>query len=183
MKGWATAATRRILAAIGGLAAMLVLAAPGVASADWVKAESARFIVYGAGDERDVRAYAEKLEGFEEILRAYHGMAPNRRRRASSRSTGRGRQPAEPGQAGRRRRPRAASTRPAWRGCTPWSAATYGDDFILFHEYTHHFMHQHFPYGYPAWVVEGYAEYFGGTPRRRTATSTSASARGGGSTA
>lgn len=30
---------------------------------------------------------------------------------------------------------------------------------IIFHEYAHHFMFQHFNYGYPAWYVEGFAEY------------------------
>jgi hypothetical protein len=38
-----------------------------------------------------------------------------------------------------------------------------GQDYILLHEYAHHLMLQHFPYGYPAWLVEGYAEYFMGT--------------------
>lgn len=31
---------------------------------------------------------------------------------------------------------------------------------ILFHEYTHHFMWQHMPNAYPTWYVEGFAEYF-----------------------
>lgn len=31
---------------------------------------------------------------------------------------------------------------------------------VLFHEYTHHFMMQYAPAAYPAWLVEGYAEYF-----------------------
>ncbi|MBC2777366.1 tetratricopeptide repeat protein [Parasphingopyxis marina] len=31
---------------------------------------------------------------------------------------------------------------------------------ILFHEYAHHFMLQYFPTAYPAWYIEGFAEYF-----------------------
>ncbi|MEM7568688.1 MAG: hypothetical protein AAF337_02725 [Pseudomonadota bacterium] len=30
---------------------------------------------------------------------------------------------------------------------------------VLFHEYAHHFMLRYFPYAYPAWYVEGFAEY------------------------
>jgi hypothetical protein len=33
------------------------------------------------------------------------------------------------------------------------------DDTVL-HEYVHHFMLQHYPGVYPAWLIEGYAEYF-----------------------
>jgi len=32
---------------------------------------------------------------------------------------------------------------------------------ILFHELTHHFMHQYFPATYPVWYSEGFAEYMG----------------------
>ena len=31
---------------------------------------------------------------------------------------------------------------------------------VLFHEYAHHFMLHHFPAAYPAWYVEGFAEFF-----------------------
>jgi len=34
-----------------------------------------------------------------------------------------------------------------------------GDDTVL-HEYVHHFMLQYYPSAYPAWLVEGYAEYY-----------------------
>ena len=34
---------------------------------------------------------------------------------------------------------------------------------VLFHEYTHHFMLRNAPAAYPAWLVEGYAEYFAPT--------------------
>lgn len=32
-------------------------------------------------------------------------------------------------------------------------------DIVLFHEYAHHLMLQYFPVAYPAWYVEGYAEF------------------------
>jgi len=31
---------------------------------------------------------------------------------------------------------------------------------VLFHEYSHHFMMQYFPTSYPAWYVEGFAEFY-----------------------
>ena len=31
------------------------------------------------------------------------------------------------------------------------------------HEYTHHFMLQNLPFGFPTWLIEGYAEYYGAT--------------------
>jgi hypothetical protein len=34
-----------------------------------------------------------------------------------------------------------------------------GDDAVL-HEYVHHFMLRYYPSAYPAWLVEGYAEYY-----------------------
>jgi hypothetical protein len=34
-----------------------------------------------------------------------------------------------------------------------------GRNEILFHEYAHHFMLQHFPAVYPQWYIEGFAEY------------------------
>ena len=39
------------------------------------------------------------------------------------------------------------------------SAEASGNE-ILFHEYAHHFMMQYRPNAYPAWYVEGFAEYF-----------------------
>ena len=33
-------------------------------------------------------------------------------------------------------------------------------DEVLFHEYAHAFMLENFPAAYPAWFVEGWAEYF-----------------------
>jgi hypothetical protein len=34
---------------------------------------------------------------------------------------------------------------------------------VLLHEYSHHFMLQNFPVAFPAWFVEGFAEYYGNT--------------------
>ena len=149
------------LSVVAALLFALLSVLPGPAHARWLKAESARFIVYSNGQERSLRAYAAKLEGFEAILRAYHAM------------------PTE-GAAPRKFEVYLIANNLQLRRVAPTiSESTYGlyvasrdgifaiglrdstyGDHVLFHEYTHHFMMQHFPYGYPAWVREGYAEYF-----------------------
>lgn len=50
------------------LSAGLTLTAPS-AQAEWRRAETANFIVYGEGSEADLRPHAEKLERFDAVLR------------------------------------------------------------------------------------------------------------------
>ena len=57
---------------------------------------------------------------------------------------------------------------PSRRGATATRIST--ADVILFHEYVHHFMLQHFSVAYPAWFVEGYAELFSNTRFERDGT-------------
>ena len=46
---------------------------PGVSDlADWLRAETDHFIIYGAGSERSLRAYAERVERFDFLLRTYY---------------------------------------------------------------------------------------------------------------
>ena len=53
------------------VAAMMLLA-PTPALAQWLRAETDHFIIYGAGSERSLRAYAEKVERFDFFLRTYY---------------------------------------------------------------------------------------------------------------
>ncbi|WP_419320740.1 tetratricopeptide repeat protein [Caulobacter sp. ErkDOM-E] len=127
----------------------------------WLKAESPRFIVYSDGDERLLRDYVVKLELFDTLLRHLHNMpldgAPPRKLSIFL------------------IRERAQFD-VVWPGMPSSVSGFYtssvGDIFamairsrddntVVQHEYVHHFMLQYFPYGYPAWLVEGYAEYFG----------------------
>jgi len=127
----------------------------------WLKAESPRFTVYSDGDERLLRDYVVKLELFDTLLRHLHNMpldgAPPRKLSIFL------------------IRERAQFD-VVWPGMPSGVAGFYtssvGDIFamatrsrddntVVQHEYVHHFMLQYFPYGYPAWLVEGYAEFFG----------------------
>lgn len=150
---------RRLLAAFGaGLVALTALAA-GPASADWRRAESERFIVYSENSEGVLRAYVQKLERFDLFMRQRLGLSLD-----------------EPPLnkmtivlVDNRRELQVISPRisdgivgvyyPVTEGIFA-VAIRDGDDDTLLHEYTHHFMFQHSRASYPAWLTEGFAEYF-----------------------
>ena len=149
---------RAVTAGFVAASALVLAAAP--ARAEWRRAESERFIVYGEARAGALTEFARKLETFDRVLRMFMGLpvdeAPPRklpiyvvRDHAALRTVNPdlGTQfigfyiPTE-----------EDIFAMAWRQG--------GQDSILLHEYGHHFMLQHFPYGYPAWFVEGFAEYF-----------------------
>jgi len=153
------------------LAIALVVGCAAPAQAQWLKAESPRFAIYSDAAENDLRRYAQELETFESLLRALHGLpmrgVPDRpldlylvRHHASMKRirpnlsdsiagfyTSSTDTVFAIGVHGRERNARATGERE-------------NQDQIMRHEYVHHFMLQHFPYGYPGWLVEGYADYF-----------------------
>ncbi|CAN5316808.1 DUF1570 domain-containing protein [soil metagenome] len=148
------------LKAIGLAVAMIASALPAIANAEWRRAESERFVVYSDGDERVLRDYVQKLETYDRVLRILMRLpvedAPPRKLPIYLVGTHRG-------------------LEAVWKGVpeevagfyTPGSTDIFAvalrqrdNDEILLHEYAHHFMLQHFPFGYPAWFVEGFAEYF-----------------------
>jgi hypothetical protein len=150
-----------------GLAVMLAgLLLGGVAKAEWRRAESQHFIVYGRGDKA-VREYAAQLEDFDDLLRRLHGRPKDeltpRKLPVYLVSDLAELQRVEP------RLERAAGVYfPApgevfvmavREGVTDDRDQNKGDDALL-HEYVHHFMLQYYPSAYPAWLVEGYAEYY-----------------------
>lgn len=143
-------------------AAMLSLASPQAADAAepiWIRAESPNFVIYTDTSADAAQAYARTLEQFDAVLRMQHGME------------------AEPA---RRKLPvyllrRKGDLRRIAPNLNPDIAGFYrshmedtyavatelrGKDSVLLHEYVHHFMLQHYPFGYPAWLIEGYAEYY-----------------------
>jgi tetratricopeptide (TPR) repeat protein len=150
-----TAITRLVLV----LAAALAMTAATPARADWLKAESERFIVYGEGNPGQLIAFTRKLETFDRLLRWKMGLpideAPPRKLPIYLVSDS-GLRRVSPGigetVAGFYTAREEDIFAVALRGGM-------GDD-VLLHEYAHHFMLQNAPYGYPAWFVEGFAEYF-----------------------
>lgn len=140
--------------------AALVGAAP--AWATWRKAESDNFILYSQSSEQKVREQAALLEDYHQFLRSLTGVseppAPNKLRVYLVRG---------------RDQLRLVRDLPAGAAgfytATPSGIAAFaddrsggwgeGDEEILFHEIAHHFMLQYRPSAYPAWFVEGFAEY------------------------
>lgn len=141
--------------------AVVALTMVGVAPAraEWLKAESERFIVYGDGNARQLIAYTEKLETFDRLLRWKMGLpieeVPPRKLPiylvdyAGLRRVAPGIGENVAGFYAAREEDIFAV---AIRGGM-------GDD-VLLHEYAHHFMMQNSAYAYPAWFIEGFAEYF-----------------------
>jgi len=154
----------RILSAVAALFVLLLALAATPAEARWLRAESPRFIIYSDGSESVLRAYVDKMEVFDTFLRARHGLPENGvplrklpiylvRSRTDLQITWNGAGDAVAGY------------------YSPGSGDTFAvvtledrkDSTVLMHEYTHHFMLQNFPGAYPAWMVEGYAEFYGET--------------------
>jgi hypothetical protein len=164
----------RLAAVLGALLFGLFAAAP--AQAKWLKAESPHFVVYSDGDETDLRAYVLQLEGFDWVLRHEHGIKDSG---VSARKLD---VYLVRDHAGLERvwAKASDSVRGFYRAGSidiAFFAIRHDKSFNMsgkqaeekwtenpvFHEYTHHFMLQYFPFDYPPWVTEGYAEYFGTT--------------------
>ena len=129
------------------------------ARADWLKAESERFIVYSDGGENKLREFVQELEGFDRLLRLRMGLtveeAPPRKLPIYLVGSRRGLLQVSPD---------------LGENIAGFYMATDEDIFgialrdqtvnTLKHEYAHHFMMQNFAYPYPGWFVEGFAEYY-----------------------
>lgn len=137
----------------------MILAGP--VKADWLKAESEHFILYGNTSEAAIRSYTRKVERFDSLLRIWFPPRPD----------------AVEGPKltiyladGRDDMLKIAPSLPDnvggfyIAGEERIFAVTGGrgaeNDHTLFHEYAHHFMYQYLPGAYPGWFVEGFAEFF-----------------------
>ena len=142
----------------------LMLAGAGSAQAAWWQAKTQHFTVYREGGDAKLREFAEKLEKFDFLLRTVTKVtnpqqgSPVKVYILSSESKVRelARNPNIGGFY-------TTSDRSAFAVLSRGEKANqfdFGAQEILFHEYTHHFMLHHFPAAYPAWYVEGFAEFF-----------------------
>lgn len=131
---------------------------PAPALAEWLRAESKRFVVYSAGSERELRSMVTELENFDYVLRFFTGTSQDvvtHRKLPVYVTTKAGLGTVWPG----------TSDRVAGFYMTSdediFAVATREDNFhVLKHEYAHHFMKQEFNYPYPGWYIEGFAEYY-----------------------
>lgn len=142
------------------LASLLAGAVP--ARAEWRRAVSNHFVIYSEASDADLRAVAERLERFDGLLRRLTpvpaGNAPSRLTIYMPRSV-----TAIEQLLGRRGVGGfyAADATGTFAVAPRLSVSdNFAADVVLFHEYMHHFMLQHFSGSYPPWFVEGYAELF-----------------------
>jgi hypothetical protein len=143
----------------GAMALLGLLGAAPAAQADWLRAESERFIVYSEGSERSLRDYVQKLETFDRVMRYRSGLpmneAPPRKLPIYLVGSRSGLLRVHPGTA-----PNVVGTYfPTFEDI--FAVAIRGEnDEVLLHEYVHHFMLGSAPAAYPGWFVEGFAEYY-----------------------
>ena len=154
-----------------GLAMLAALLAwPQAARAEWLRATSPQFVVYGDMSRPQIEAFAAKLERFDMLLRRMTGLdappPPNRLTVFLVKDTAAVQRQLGPGG-----RNVAGFYHPSIAGTiavvpeTSGSGEIYSLDAqtVLFHEYAHHFMLQYYPGAYPAWYVEGFAEFYSTT--------------------
>jgi tetratricopeptide (TPR) repeat protein len=158
-------------AALAG-AALIGLA--GQARAEWFEARSGHFLVYSEGREEQVREFATRLERFDAGMRRLRGLA-ERPGDASNPllvyvvadiaavrrlCNGAGRPSGSCQDVAGFYQPRAG-------GAVIFTPRRSGDgskldlssQIVLFHEYAHHFMFGNYTAAFPAWFVEGFAEF------------------------
>jgi len=147
--------------------AVLLIVLPATAQATWSRAASEHFIAYGETDPERLRTFIDKVERYDALLRLItkqgEEASPNklilfvvRDIAAVQKIMGQG------------SRNVAGFYAPSVSGSfavVPRGAGSGGQfdldaETVLFHEYAHHFMLQYFPVAYPAWFVEGFAEYY-----------------------
>lgn len=130
------------------------------ARADWLRAESANFIVYSQGDEAALRRYVRNLETFDLTLRLRMGL-PLDETAARKLPIYLVHDVRELRQINPRTGESVAGTYfPVGEDIFAASLHDRDMDYLL-HEYFHHFSYQMgVTSGYPGWLVEGLAEYY-----------------------
>lgn len=155
----------RILAAAAAMAAALIAT---VAEARWLRAKTDSFIIYSEGNEKSLREFASTLQRFDIALRL---LLEVKEQGESNRlpiyllaSTGEVAKLYTGSRSssfvGFYRTERDGSFAVSHRENGGRSRGTSASQETLFHEYAHHFMKRYRTGAYPAWIIEGFAEYY-----------------------
>ena len=167
---------RHVVALLGSA---LLFATP--ASAEWWEAKTDHFIVYSESSAKDAKDFADKMERLDSALRSLQSIKFSPIVSDSHRLTvfrsGDTRDISQLASGGRGGSGVAGFYIPRLGGSVSFTpskndkmdtgafvtqrrdARTELDPTrVLFHEYAHHFMFQHFSAAYPSWYVEGFAE-------------------------
>lgn len=146
------------LLAVAGMLFVAAGAAP--ARAEWQRAETAHFIVYGDVSERTIRRYAQKAERFDALLRAYYPITVDHEIPKLEIFIAEGRRDMERASPGIGASVAGYYSPNSSRIHAVVDTNAISGDVVLFHEYAHHFMFQMKSEAYPSWFVEGFAEYY-----------------------
>ncbi|WP_428632371.1 hypothetical protein [Sphingopyxis sp.] len=157
----------------GLMAGMALFSTAQTADAKWFRADTESFIIYSESNEESLRDFAQTLQRFDLTLRSvinvpvqgeenrlpiYLVAKADDAGRLASGSRGSSiagfYSPHSEGSF-------AVSNRESYGGVTRHS--TSAAQQTLFHEYTHHFMKRYLTSAFPAWFVEGFAEYYSTT--------------------
>ena len=139
---------------------LFVACAAGPVHAEWRRAETAHFIVYGDVSERTIRAYAQKAERFDSLLRAYYPIENEYEIPKLEIYIAEGRRGMERAYPGIPASVAGYYSPNSGRIHAVVDTEAISGDVVLFHEYAHHFMFQMRSNAYPSWFVEGFAEYY-----------------------
>ncbi len=154
---------RLCFAAFLAIFAQCLLPAP--AHAKWLKAETRHFVLYSSGSEKELRETAIRLERFDALLKLKFGFQEKPHqpklpiyylaRKADVKALTKGWQPNAAGFFA----PRPEGSFAVANREKAQSELELGGDGTLMHEYGHYFMFRHASFPYPAWYVEGFAEF------------------------
>lgn len=146
------------------IVALLLLAWPAIAQAGWLVAQSPHFRLYAQAPEPELVHKVAQLEDYHALLVAMTGRdLPEGVPRLDVFHVGRIEQATPFVRVGR---DVAGFYRASEGGIAAFTSDGDGGlkaQEILFHEYAHHFMLAAGRSAYPAWYIEGFAEYFGPT--------------------
>ena len=132
------------------------------ASAKWLRADTQHFVVYSSGSSTELQLFGSNLERFDALLRLKFNVVDDENPNklvvyflAGQESVGQLVKNAAGFYSPDTEGTYAVTNRDRKLDKTDLSGME-----VLFHEYAHHFMFRHFSYPYPAWYVEGFAEYY-----------------------
>lgn len=155
---------RRALARIGTVAA--ALASPTAQAAEkWLVAKTEHFTIYSAGSRPQLELFARNMEKFDALLRLVTDTKPEEQPLrlpvyvlATAESVA--------SIADDKRNITAGFYHPSKYGSFAVANRERGSDkfdlrgdTVLQHEYAHHFMFRNLAFAYPAWYIEGFAEF------------------------
>jgi len=155
-------ASRQLGPRLAGLAAALTasLLSATVAHAEWLKAETDHFIVYGDTSEASLRRYARKVERFDALLRTYYPIQTEYEIPKLEIFMADGRRDMNQVSPGISEGVAGYYSPNSGRIYAVVDTRSRMGDVVVYHEYAHHFMFQMRANAYPSWFVEGFAEYY-----------------------